>query len=79
MNRSCKALIRKDDPAVRLGKRLFPVAWTAALMDDNKHENYDYHEVCGELIGVYGNRGAICLENGLLISVPLCCIRLTDI
>lgn len=70
-------MIRKDDPAIRLGKRLFPVAWTAALMDDNKHE-YEFHEVRGELMEVSGDRGTICLVNGLLISVPLCCIQLMD-
>ena len=37
-------MVRKDDPAIRLGKRLFPVAWTAALMGDNKHEDYEFHE-----------------------------------
>ncbi len=71
-------MVRKDDPAIRLGKRLFPVAWTAALMDDNKHEDYEFYEVRGDLIEVSGDRGTICLENGLLLSVPLCCIRLID-
>ena len=61
-----------------------------ALRWGNSFENMFHHimdikadskvyEISGELIEVSGNRGCISLKNGLLLSVPLCCIRLTDI
>lgn len=77
MRRKCMVTIQKGDQDIQKGMGVYPTAWADVIMD--KKADSKVYEISGELIEVSGNRGCISLKNGLLLSVPLCCIRLTDI
>ncbi len=77
MRRKCMVTIQKGDQDIQKGMGVYPTAWADVIMDIKADSKV--YEISGELIEVSGNRGCISLKNGLLLSVPLCCIRLTDI
>lgn len=77
MRRKCMVTIQKGDQDIQKGMGVYPTAWADVIMDIKADSKV--YEIAGELIEVSGNRGCISLKNGLLLSVPLCCIRLTDI
>ena len=81
MRRKCTAIIQKGDQDIQKSMGVYPAAWADVIMDIKGSRSADskVYEIAGELIEVSGNRGCISLKNGLLLSVPLCCIRLTDI
>ena len=80
MRRKCIVTIQKGDQNIQKGMEVYPTAWADVIMDTkgSRSEDSKVYEIDGELIEVSGNRGCISLKNGLLLSVPLCCIRLTD-
>lgn len=77
MRRKCMVTIQKGDQDIQKCMGVYPTAWADVIMDIKADSKV--YEIAGELIEVSGNRGCISLKNGLLLSVPLCCIRLTDI
>ena len=77
MRRKCMVTIQKGDQDIQKGMGVYPTAWADVIMDIKADSKV--YEISVELIEVSGNRGCISLKNGLLLSVPLCCIRLTDI
>ena len=80
MKRNCRAIIEKGDPYIRQSMSIYPTAWADIMMSIKKSQAADskVYELDGELIDVSGDKGCISLKNGILLSVPLCCIRLID-
>lgn len=80
MKRNCKAVIEKGDLCIRQSMAAYPTVWADIMMGvkaDRAAESKVY-ELEGELIEVSGDKGCISLQKGILLSVPIYCIRLTD-
>lgn len=80
MKRNCRVVIEKGDPYIRQSMGVYPAVWADVMIKTKECQAADskVYELDGELIEVSGDKGCIALESGILLSVPLYCIRLTD-
>lgn len=80
MKRNCKAVIEKGDLCIRQSMAVYPTAWADITIGikANRSAESKVYELEGELIEVSGDKGCISLQNGILLSVPIYCIRLMD-
>ncbi len=80
MKRNCRVVVEKGDPYIRQSMSVYPTVWADVMMETKESQAADskVYELDGELIGVSEDKGYISLKNGILLRVPLYCIRLTD-
>lgn len=80
MKRNCIVVVEKGDPYIRQSMSVYPTVWADVMMEAKESQAADskVYELDGELIGISEDKGCITLKNGILLCVPLYCIRLTD-
>ena len=80
MKRNCRVVVEKGDPYIGHSMSVYPTVWADVMMETKESQAADskVYELDGELIGVSEDKGYISLKNGILLRVPLYCIRLTD-
>lgn len=81
MNKKCIAAVPTSAEEIRQSKMLFKKEWTQILMNAEETDGAmgaRYHFIKGELIELFADKGIISLDCGIMVSLPLCCIRLME-
>lgn len=79
MGNECIVMIPVKQQDILQGKILFKKEWADILMNaETIQENGDsvFYKTKGEAVNFTGERVVVKLKNGIMVSVPLYCVRL---
>lgn len=78
MNESCVIVIPKEYKPIPVCMMNFKREWVHILIDNDEEKapSNQYYRLPGTLIDITGNRGGVLLKRGILLPVPLNCIKI---